>query len=37
VTATPGALVPAEEVHRTHLGSLSGFLAQIARVDDLVG
>lgn len=37
VRAPDGAVIPAEQVHRTHLGSLSGFLAQIARVDDLVG
>jgi nicotinamidase-related amidase len=37
VKAPDGAVIPAEQVHRTHLGSLSGFLAQIARVDDLVG
>lgn len=30
-----GAPIPAEAVHRTHLGSLSGFLAEIKRVDDL--
>jgi len=37
VRAPDGDVIPAEQVHRTHLGSLSGFLAQIARVDDLVG
>jgi nicotinamidase-related amidase len=36
VTAPDGGVIPADQVHRTHLGSLSGFLAQIARVDDLV-
>jgi nicotinamidase-related amidase len=36
VTAPDGAVIPADQVHRTHLGSLSGFLAQIMRVDDLV-
>jgi nicotinamidase-related amidase len=35
VKAPDGAVIPADQVHRTHLGSLSGFLAQIARVDDL--
>ena len=37
VKAPDGAVIAAEQVHRTHLGSLSGFLAQIAHVDDLVG
>jgi nicotinamidase-related amidase len=37
VKALDGATIPADQVHRTHLGSLSGFLAQIVRVDDLVG
>ena len=36
VTAPDGALISADQVHRTHLGSLSGFLAQIVRVADLV-
>jgi nicotinamidase-related amidase len=36
VKAPDGAMIAADQVHRTHLGSLSGFLAQIARVDDLV-
>jgi nicotinamidase-related amidase len=35
VKAPDGGLIPADQVHRTHLGSLSGFLAQIMRVDDL--
>jgi nicotinamidase-related amidase len=30
-----GTVIPAEAVHRTHLGSLSGFLADIKRVDQL--
>ena len=36
VKAPDGGVIDAGEVHRTHLGSLSGFLAHIARVDDLV-
>jgi nicotinamidase-related amidase len=36
VKAPDGTVIAADQVHRTHLGSLSGFLAQIARVDDLV-
>jgi len=30
-----GRVIPAEAVHRTHLGSLSGFLADIKRTDQL--
>lgn len=30
------ATIPADQVQRTHLGSLSGFRAQIVRVNDLV-
>ena len=30
-----GKVIPAEAVHRTHLGSLSGFLADIKRADQL--
>ena len=37
VKAPDGAVIPAEQVHRTHLGSLSGFLAEVRRVDDLIG
>jgi nicotinamidase-related amidase len=36
VTAPDGAVIAADQVHRTHLGSLSGFLAEIKRSDDLV-
>lgn len=32
-----GELIPADQVHRTHLGSLNGFLAEIRRSDDLIG
>ena len=35
VQAPDGAVIPAEEVHRTHLGSLRGFLADVTRVEDL--
>lgn len=31
-----GWWVPADQMHRTHLGRLSAFRAQIVRVDDLV-
>ena len=30
-----GRVIPADAVHRTHLGSLSGFLAEIKRADQL--
>jgi nicotinamidase-related amidase len=32
VTGPEGDTIPAEQVHRTHLGSLSGFLAEITTV-----
>lgn len=35
VTGPEGERIPAEQVHRTHLGSLQGFLADVARVADL--
>jgi hypothetical protein len=35
VKGPEGDVIAAEQVHRTHLGSLSGFLAEIARTDDL--
>lgn len=37
VKAPDGQVIPHDQVHRTHLGSLSGFLAEIKRADDLVG
>jgi nicotinamidase-related amidase len=37
VRAPDGQLIPHDQVHRTHLGSLSGFLAEIKRTDDLTG
>lgn len=35
VTGPEGQTIPAEEVHRTHLGSLSGFLAEIKPLKDV--
>ena len=35
VTGPDGEPIAAEQVHRTHLGSLRGFLADVARVADL--
>jgi nicotinamidase-related amidase len=35
VKGPDGEPIPADQVHRTHLGSLQGFLADIARVEDL--
>ncbi|HET7341342.1 MAG TPA: isochorismatase family protein [Methylomirabilota bacterium] len=35
VTGPDGEAITAEQVHRTHLGSLQGFLAEIKRVDDV--
>lgn len=37
VRGPDGRLIPHDHVHRTHLGSLSGFIAEIARVADLAG
>jgi nicotinamidase-related amidase len=36
VKGPDGAVIPADQVHRTHLGSLQGFLAEIKRVSDVV-
>jgi len=36
VKAPDGAPIPADQVHRTHLGSLQGFLAEVRRVDEVV-
>lgn len=36
VRAPDGALIPHDQVHRTHLGSLQGFLAEIKSTDDVV-
>lgn len=35
VKAPDGALIPHDQVHRTHLGSLSGFLADIRSTDQV--
>jgi len=35
VTGPDGVAIDAGQVHRTHLGSLQGFLAEVKRVDDL--
>lgn len=37
VRAPDGQVIPHDQVHRTHLGSLSGFIAEIARMGDLGG
>jgi nicotinamidase-related amidase len=37
VTGPDGAPISADQVHRTHLGSLDGFLADIKSVDDVAG
>jgi len=36
VRAPDGQVIPHDQVHRTHLASLSGFLAEIKRVDDVI-
>jgi nicotinamidase-related amidase len=36
VKGPDGAVIPADQVHRTHLGSLSGFLADVRHVADIV-
>lgn len=35
VKAPDGETIPAEQVHRTHLGSLSGFLAEVKQLQEL--
>ncbi|MBI4635517.1 MAG: cysteine hydrolase [Candidatus Rokubacteria bacterium] len=37
VRAPDGGLIPHGEVHRTHLGSLNGFLAEVRRTDEVIG
>lgn len=37
VRAPDGQVIPHDQVHRTHLGSLSGFLAEIKRTDEITG
>jgi nicotinamidase-related amidase len=35
VKAPDGETIPHDQVHRTHLGSLSGFIAEVKRTDDI--
>lgn len=37
VRGPDGQIIPHDQVHRTHLGSLSGFLAEVKRSSDLTG
>jgi hypothetical protein len=37
VKAPDGQVIPHDQAHRTHLASLSGFLAEIKRTDDITG
>jgi nicotinamidase-related amidase len=37
VKGPEGETIPAEQVHRTHLGSLSGFLAEVKPLKDVAG
>jgi nicotinamidase-related amidase len=37
VTGPDGAVIPHDQVHRTHLGSLSGFLAEVKRSAEVIG
>ncbi len=37
VRGPDGETIPADQVHRTHLGSLNGFLAEIKRTDEVTG
>ncbi len=36
VKAPDGAVIPHDQVHRTHLGSLNGFLAEVKRSDEVI-
>lgn len=36
VKAPDGAIIPHDQVHRTHLGSLNGFLAEVKRSDEVI-
>ena len=36
VTGPDGVLIPHDVVHRTHLGSLNGFLAEVRGSADLI-
>jgi hypothetical protein len=35
-TFVPGAVIPHDQVHRTHLGSLNGSLAEVKRSDEVI-
>ena len=35
VKGPDGVMIPRDVVHRTHLGSLSGFLADVKRSDEI--
>ena len=37
VKGPDGAVIPHDQVHRTHLGSLNGFLAEVKRSDEVIG
>jgi hypothetical protein len=37
VRGPDGAVIPHDQVHRTHLASLHGFLAEIRRTEELTG
>jgi nicotinamidase-related amidase len=37
VKGPDGAMIPHDMVHRTHLGSLSGFLAEVRRSEEITG
>lgn len=37
VKAPDGTVIPHDQVHRTHLASLNGFLAEVRRSDELTG
>ncbi len=37
VTAPDGAVIPHDQVHRTHLASLNGFLAEVKRSNEIIG
>jgi hypothetical protein len=37
VTGPDGVVIPHDQVHRTHLGSLEGFLAEVKRSAEVIG
>ena len=37
VKGPDGAVIPYDQVHRTHLGSLNGFLAEVKRTAEVIG